>query len=115
LLSSTCLVVSDEDGEVNDGTERERERERERAVTDNEEHLDNDVADDGAALTEAVNSERDEGCVERHCDGDVERTQQQQPVPADLEDAVVQQDELRLTLFLHFVLGDVVSRQVLYL
>jgi len=60
-----------------------------KALTDNEEHLDNDVADDGVALIEAVSHERDEGSIEWYSDGDVECAQQQQPVPTDLEDAVV--------------------------
>ena len=100
----------------NDGEDRAGDRELERELatpTDNEEHLDNDVADDGVALIEAVRHERDERRVERDSDSNVERAQQQQPVPADLEDAVVQQDEARLALLLHLVLWHVAARQVL--
>ena len=80
--------------------------------TDDEEHFDDDVADDGRApLVGAFH--RDERGVVWHHDGHVERAQQYQPVPADLEDAVVQQDEARPLDLLHLVLGHRRAGQVL--
>jgi len=59
------------------------------ALTDNKEHLDDDVADDWVALSESVSHERDERGIKRYSDSDVECAQQQQPVPANLKDAVM--------------------------
>ena len=44
-----------------------------------------------------------EGGVERHHDGDVEGAEENEPVPADLEDAVVYDHQLGLLHLLHLV------------
>jgi len=57
------------------------------SFTDDEEHFDDDIADDGRPLAGSLH--RDERRVVRNHNGDVERTQEYEPVPANLEYAVV--------------------------
>jgi len=64
-------------------------------------------------LTESISHERDERGVERYSDSNVKCAQQQQPVPTNLKDAVMQQNKARMPLFLHLVLRHGVTRQVL--
>lgn len=59
-------------------------------LTDDEECLDDDVADHADAVGV------DEAGVVGHDDGDVEGSDQDQPIPAGLEHAVVRQDEAGL-------------------
>ena len=73
-------------------------------LTYNEQHLDDYVGDDAGSPTARVIS-REEGGVVRYDDGYVEGTQEDQPIPADLEDAVVQQYETRTFHLLHFIFG----------
>lgn len=68
-------------------------------LTDDEERLDDDVADHADAVGV------DEAGVVGHDDGDVEGSDQDQPIPAGLEHAVVRQDEAGLLEGAGLVLG----------
>ena len=83
------------------------------SLANNEKHFYDDVADDGRPLVGALHGH--EGGVVRNHNGDVERTEQNQPVPADLEYAVVEQDQARSLNLLHLVLGNRSPGQVLNL
>lgn len=79
-------------------------------LTDDEKDLHQDVADArrvagrGAAVLSHLH--RREANVVRNGDGHVEGGQQDQPIPAGLERAVVKEDEARLLDVRHFVLRD---------
>lgn len=71
--------------------------------TNDEEYLHGNIADSRA--TSEVVVVADEAHVVRHRHGDVERGEQDQPVPAGFERAVVQQDEFGLLDICDLVLG----------
>lgn len=60
--------------------------------TNNEEHFDDDVSNYGSSFVDCLEA-RNKGSVVRNSYGDVKGAQEDQPVPADLEDAVVEEDQ----------------------
>lgn len=79
-------------------------------LTDNEKDLHQDVADTrrvaGRGATVFSHLHRREANVVGNSNGYVEGGQQDQPIPAGLERAVVKEDEARLLDVCHFVLRD---------
>ena len=83
--------------------------------TYNEEDVDGDVSVLRGASTRLCLL-FDEHGVEGHHQRDVEHTDEDEPVPDDLRDSVVQKDEPRVRHFLYLVLGDgVVAGEILEL